>query len=34
VLTEDGITEHYDASIRVLDVDGRVAVIPTRRARP
>jgi len=34
VLTEDGITEHYDASIRVLEVDGRVAVVPTRRARP
>jgi iron complex transport system ATP-binding protein len=33
VLTEDGITEHYDASIRVIDVDGRVAVVPTRRAR-
>ena len=34
VLTEDGITEHYDASIRVLEVDGRVAVVPTRRVRP
>jgi cobalamin transport system ATP-binding protein len=34
VLTEEGITEHYDASIRVLDVDGRVAVVPVRRARP
>jgi len=34
VLTEDGITEHYDASIRVLEVDGRIAVVPTRRARP
>ena len=34
VLTEEGITEHYDASIRVLEVDGRVAVVPTRRARP
>ena len=34
VLTEDGITEHYDASIRVLDVGGRVAVVPVRRARP
>src|SRR5262249_44445158 len=33
VLTEDGITEHYDASIRVLDVGGRVAVVPVRRAR-
>jgi len=34
VLTEEGITEHYDASIRILDVDGRIAVVPTRRARP
>jgi iron complex transport system ATP-binding protein len=34
VLTEEGITEHYDASIRVLEVDGRVAVVPTRRVRP
>jgi iron complex transport system ATP-binding protein len=33
VLTEEGITEHYDASIRVLEVDGRVAVVPTRRPR-
>ena len=34
VLTEAGITEHYAASIRVLEVDGRVAVVPARRPRP
>jgi iron complex transport system ATP-binding protein len=30
VLTEALIGRHYDASIRVVDLDGRIAVVPTR----
>ena len=32
VLTEEAIARHYGASIRVVDVEGRVAVIPSRPA--
>ena len=31
VLTEAALAEHYGASVRVLTVDGRIAVLPTRR---
>jgi len=31
VLTEAALAEHYGASVRVLTVDDRVAVLPTRR---
>lgn len=30
VLTEDRLSLHYDASVHVIDVDGRVAVLPRR----
>ncbi len=30
VLTEELVARHYDASVRVLDIDGRVAVLPRR----
>jgi iron complex transport system ATP-binding protein len=30
VLTEQVIARHYDASIRVVDVQGRIAVVPSR----
>ncbi len=30
VLTEDRLAHHFNASVRVLDVDGRVAVLPHR----
>ena len=30
VLTEELIARHYDASIRVVDVQGRIAVVPSR----
>jgi iron complex transport system ATP-binding protein len=30
VLTESLIASHYDAAIHVLDVDGRIAVVPSR----
>ena len=30
VLTEALIRRHYDASIRVMDLDGRIAVVPAR----
>jgi iron complex transport system ATP-binding protein len=30
VLTEETIALHYDAAIRVLEVDGRLAVVPAR----
>jgi iron complex transport system ATP-binding protein len=30
VLTEELVALHYDASVRVLDIDGRVAVLPRR----
>ena len=33
VLTEPLLARHYDASIRVLRVDGEIAVVPARRAR-
>jgi iron complex transport system ATP-binding protein len=32
VLTESLIATHYDASIRIVDVDGRIAVVPARLA--
>ncbi len=32
VLTEEAIARHYGASIRVVDVEGRIAVIPSRPA--
>jgi len=32
VLTEEAIARHYGASIDVIPVDGRVAVIPRRTA--
>jgi iron complex transport system ATP-binding protein len=31
VLTESLIAQHYGASIRIVNVDGRIAVIPSRR---
>ena len=31
VLTEDALAEHYGASVRVVTVDERLAVLPTRR---
>jgi len=34
VLTEERIAEHYDATIRVVDVGGGVAVVPARPRRP
>ena len=30
VLTEERLARHYEASVRVLEVDGRVAVLPRR----
>ncbi len=33
VLTEELIARHYDASIRILDVQGRIAVVPARSER-
>ena len=33
VLTEISIARHYDAQIRVVRVDDRVAVVPSRRSR-
>jgi hypothetical protein len=33
VLTEANVARHYDASVDVLSLDGRVAVIPRRLAR-
>jgi iron complex transport system ATP-binding protein len=33
VLTEQLIARHYDASIRILDVQGRIAVVPARSER-
>jgi iron complex transport system ATP-binding protein len=33
VLTEDRIAEHYAASIEVVDVAGRIAIVPTRPSR-
>jgi iron complex transport system ATP-binding protein len=30
VLTEDRLAAHYDAAVRVLEVDGRIAVLPRR----
>ena len=33
VLTEDRIAEHYAASIEVVDVAGRIAIVPSRPAR-
>jgi iron complex transport system ATP-binding protein len=33
VLTESAIAQHYDASIHVIAVDGRIAIVP-RRGRP
>ena len=30
VLTEHLIARHYDASIQVVDLDGRIAIVPTR----
>ena len=33
VLTEDAIGRHYDATIRVVRVDERLAVVPARRGR-
>jgi iron complex transport system ATP-binding protein len=32
VLTEAVIARHYDASVRIVDLDGRIAVVPTRPA--
>jgi iron complex transport system ATP-binding protein len=32
VLTEAVIARHYDASVRVVNLDGRIAVVPTRPA--
>jgi iron complex transport system ATP-binding protein len=32
VLTESVIARHYDASVRILSLDGRIAVVPTRSA--
>ena len=34
VLTEDSIARHYDAQIRVVRVDDRLAVVPARPGRP
>jgi iron complex transport system ATP-binding protein len=34
VLTEARISEHYNASIRVVAVDERIAVVPSRSGRP
>jgi cobalamin transport system ATP-binding protein len=34
VLTEELVACHYDASVRVLEVDGRVAVLPRRLRSP
>jgi iron complex transport system ATP-binding protein len=33
VLTEERLAEHYDADVSVLDLDGRLAVVPRRTAR-
>jgi iron complex transport system ATP-binding protein len=33
VLTEERLAEHYDADVSVLDLDGRLAVVPRRAAR-
>jgi iron complex transport system ATP-binding protein len=33
VLTEDRIAEHYAASIEVVDVAGRIAIVPSRPSR-
>ena len=33
VLTEDAIGRHYDATIRVVRVDERLAVVPARPGR-
>ena len=30
VLTEERLSRHYEASVRVLELDGRVAVLPRR----
>jgi len=32
VLTESLIARHYDAAIQIVDVDGRLAVVPSRRS--
>jgi iron complex transport system ATP-binding protein len=34
VLTEDAIARHYDANVRVVRVEHRLAVVPTRPGRP
>jgi iron complex transport system ATP-binding protein len=34
VLTEPVIARHYDASVRIVNLDGRIAVVPTRPAAP
>jgi ABC-type hemin transport system ATPase subunit len=31
VLTEEALAEHFGASVRVVSVDERLAVLPTRR---
>jgi iron complex transport system ATP-binding protein len=33
VLTEALIAAHYEAAIQVVDVDGRIAVVPSRATR-
>ena len=30
VLTEEGLAEHYGASVRVVEIDGEIAVLPAR----
>jgi iron complex transport system ATP-binding protein len=30
VLTEERLARHYDAAVQVLELDGRVAVLPRR----
>ena len=32
VLTEPLIAKHYDATIRIVNLDGRIAVVPSRPA--
>ncbi len=32
VLTEEALSEHYGARVRIVTVDGRIAVLPARRA--
>ncbi len=34
VLTEALIARHYDATIEVVSVDGRIAVVPSRPTAP